>query len=511
MRLQFKFNVIFDASLLDKFENETNYIFRNKEMKELFLKQNLLVLKKFDNLKKYITFNKLADSSKLEEKPNYFSFIYYYNSLQVEIFPYLYMLPSLNEDFLYEESFLTKFRKKYFSLNFLESWFLNLINGFKEYIFFLKIKFFFFNFHIFLKNIIGQKLVLSSFFQKKINDKILDDEKLYMLLLNKNIDPAGLSYLNNYSLWHYLYKDSLMGSVDESFLFNNNMESFETSLFFDLENKFFDLFNLDSFQKKENYNNLSFVSNHLIFNSLLFKEKAHNVNLFLKFFFFNNIITINKFLLLYYFDNSFFQKLGSLLENSDIIKKFDVEYVEDLLKNIVYNPAIARTFFLEKLSNMKERGAFKFYDSYTFFLKKYFFILYFLNYNYTNFAVEYPSFNFFFSKQLTSNLDKKFVGFFLNIWFFLPSRMSFDFSVEQIFNEYLKLGSKIEGKNENNKYFVYRTSGGFLKYSIDFTLRISGNAHMFSLNDDLTYYNKNSLLLNMFQNLLKVKNLLSKN
>ena len=215
---QAKFNFFISPFLLKLFKEETSYIFDQKDYKENFLKQNSIILKKYDTLKKYIALNKevFGDSNLFD----YNTYIVNYNIMQAEVFPYLYMLPSFTDDSgEVSDSFLKKIRLKYFSLTKVENWFFNLTSGIKEFWLFFKIKFFFFNFSRFLKIIIQNKIRLNYFFQNKINEKLLTDEKYYLLSVNNNIDPDGLAYLGDYNLWEYLFNDNLIDTIDESFFF----------------------------------------------------------------------------------------------------------------------------------------------------------------------------------------------------------------------------------------------------------------------------------------------------
>ena len=493
-KVQSKFNFYTSPYLLNLFQNETDYIFDQKDYKEIFLKQNSVVLKKFDTLKKYINLNQdlLLENNNYSD---YNSFIVNYNKNQSEIFPYLYMLPSFTDDVEFSDSFFKNLLIKYFSLTKLENWISNLTLGVKEFWLFFKIKFFFFNFSRFLKIIVDNKIKINYFFQNKINEKLLADEKHYLLSINNNIDPEGLLYLGDYNLWDYIFNDFFVETVDESFLFNQILEHYDVSFFYDLQKEDIgrflfrnkdlikdfklDLFSIGLFHTFNNFINLKFIKDNISFLLLNDKEFVFKSNLF-------NIIKED------FFSN-----------------KFAIEYLEELSKNLEFNPSAIRTFLLEKTTNIKGRGLVRLYNSYILFLKKYFLVYLMLN-----LKIFKNNFSFiqYCQHQKVYDLYKNFSGSFFTTWFFFPFSDTFESDYENLFNEYLKIFLKEGVRSETNKYFVFRTSSsGFFKYSVDFSFKLTDSTDLVYLKNDQSFFNKHILYVKMLANLNKISNSLSNN
>jgi hypothetical protein len=505
IKYHFKYNLYIYPFFLEHFEKETRFVFDNKDYKEIFLKQNTLFLKKFDVLKKYIIFNNIKEKSLNIDKENIAgSFIFYYIDMHLELFPYLYMLPSFNEEVLKDSSgsFFKFFFKKYISIYFLETWFGNIISGLKDFFFFLKVRFFYFDFTKFLKKIIKDKFILSNFFQKKINEKVLEDEKYYMLLLNKNIDPAGFSYLNNYSLWDYLHKENLFENVDEELLYSNALSYFETSLFYELDkdvlSHFFLQLNSKDYSDIKKDINLKLIDfTGSISDSYFYR--IFNIKLNVSEGFLNNFIQDGLAL------NKFSLKMENLkLDNFYLT---DEDYLKDLLKILYYNPTASRSFFIEKIMNIKSQGNLKFYNSYLIFLKKYFFINFFTFFYTVN---NLHKFKGLVDTQYFYNSFKNFSGLKYNVWFYISSDLEVEHIFENLFYEFLKVGSVKESYLVNNKYFLNRSSSGFLKYSVDFSLKLFSNVNFEFVRESDIYFNGYSGFLNMFFNLFKIRDTLVK-
>jgi hypothetical protein len=485
LKLHHKFFINIDNFLIFNFENYTSFLFSFKEAKDFFLRQPSFVLKKFDVLKNYINWE-VKPTKFLELKNfNYFSIFFYLTHFTNELFFYDYLLPPKTEEiFLFSNNFFF-FRVFNSFLFFFEKGFNNILLGFRDFVSFVKIRFFFFDLANFFYRIVSTNFVMNKFFQIYLNNKVFDEQSRYMLIVNKNIDPEGLKYLKQYIIWEYLYSDIEADAFSDWLNFKDQLELSEVFKY--LEQKFKKEFVANELENINFLDNLFF---YFFTSRFLYKDIKNFVNKFFISFDKSNIFFYLNFY--YLLNNSFFvlDKILFFINTENFKKFYNYELINELEKILPFNPSLVRTFFLEKISSIKEQGNLRLFDSYLEFLKKYLFCFYFLK------TQRYAS-DFFVTmneKQILYDSFKNFGVLNDNIWFYLVSDFDFNFFIENFLQDYLKIFEF--DVYDKTKYFSKRSSSGFFKYSVDFSLRFK-KAQGLEFSNEISFYNGNSLFFHM--------------
>jgi hypothetical protein len=228
------------------------------------------------------------------------------------------------------------------------------------------------------------------------------------------------------------------------------------------------------------------------------------------------------------YSNYFFIKqlgeISLLVYNLNLQKKYkflnDLT-LDDYIKSLYFNGSNIRTFFLERILSLKNRGNLKKFNSYFFFLDKY------MYYNYFG-IFENKKFNFFIKLinfQNSFSVESEFSGNSFLKSFFFPNYTNFEFMKNYYSSFYLNL-QKTEGNiisigNESIRdknsydffYFNSKSSSGFLKYSTDFFLKHYDLSdikfkELYLLKDEKSEFNSTNLFLEVLFHIKKISKIL---
>jgi len=408
-----------------------------------------------------------------------------------------------------------------------KNWYSNIKKGISSFYKYLYIKYFSVNFSNFIINIINKKVILNSYFQNELNNDLLNIEKRYIISSNNLVEENSLKdFLEDSHIWSFFfkyydntlsflyYKDFFYASV----VFDEINKNYIGSLFLNYDINFFkNCSNFSQIYKTNLINEISFNKlSHLFF--VNFINLDLNYNFFFSNLFFNSIKKINNSLV----DiknlkiNYFKYKKDDFFLVDNILILYDTkltlnileknynnfsEVIVKILKDIVYNPSVSRTFLIEKILNIKEQGNIKYLKSYIVFLNNYYF---FFNLNFVKFTIK---------KNSWKSNDN------LNIWLYsnykiVQQRLYQNFLLEYLKVQNLDYNFELEYLR-TLKFFKNKFSSDFYKYSVDMLLKLNIKNNLddiFNFKEINTWYNSYNLLYVMLLNLSNInKILLNKN
>jgi hypothetical protein len=517
------------TSLFDLFQKEFSYVFSKKEYKDFFLKAKPDLLNKFDDLKKFLSLNRMAfvENFSMASVDNRYQIFNMDNEVTADIFPYLYLQTMNFFDLNKLYGSINYIRTFFFiSLQKIKGFYYSIRNGLQDFYLFSFLRILSFYFIDILKDSFISKRPLQSSFIIKISKWFSSLEKNFIISRNKQVNLSNLSYLDEYFFFDYfinkhvrldylvdedIYSDNLF---QKRYALSKAMMHYSSSftyngLDYSLFRPFFD-------SEDFYFKNLRVINN--LFLNILRDYRSFSLNAF--FFFFKLYDTskkTNNIFLKYYFLN-----IMELPEIFFSIHKFNSYGLSDLYKNIDYNSSSVRSYFISKVITVLGQGLISKYRSILSFFKKYFYAFYFLTslnvYDFSNLNLLFES--VFFKKTVNVISDYLFYkGSFNKVWFFLPSGVNLNFFKINYINSYLNLKqtpSIFSGLPSaaifDVKYYKRkrdsRIKSYFYKYNILLFNSLKKSSNDLFLYDSVSNYNKYLCFFKMVNSLSRIKRVL---
>lgn len=488
-------NFIVSNFIVKIFNSYTDFVSKNKEYNSYFLKQPSVVLKKYEN------FKSILDKNLLSLESNYpVDFSLKIIMSEHNNFDYFYLFPEPFDKFFAKMSHQSLFFRIYDKLSIYLIYLKDNLS-FKRFFSFLNAKFFSLNLEFFFRDAFLNKKTTNVFLFDIVESVVVSDQNDFILKIDPYFDLTIFNDEYAFLLSDYLFFDFF--EFEENLLTKESFSyMYDHFLYLTYENKL-ELFNSDLPNMKLS---LEYALDLNIFFSkeisFLF-SKIKDINNFINY---KNSVSFN-FLYSFYSDVFNNQEIGVNLVNvyneATLLKYSIFEQYGDspagLLKNLQFNPGNTRSFFLQKINSLKERGNIQKFDSYALFLEKY---LYSYYYNYSNqMSLISNNFNFksMLNKQKTYSSSLDFFGNSHCRWVF-SSLSSFDFiklSYSLSYLNLVKFGSAdyaLDSKENQNfkdpleaELLNVKNSASLLKYNIDFFNKVYILSEKFTLEDIFSF------------------------